>query len=447
MPGYDETPTYNMKAVVRETGIKPDTLRAWERRYGLPQPQRTAGGHRLYSERDLAIVRWLLARQREGLRISKAVSLWRKLEAERRDPIEVLEYALPETRTAAPLVGGPTLIELRQSWVSACMNFDERGAEHVISQAFALYPPETVCYQVLQAGVAQVGEAWYRGEATVQQEHFTSELAMRRLEVLIATAPPPIRTGSLLIGCPPEENHTIAPLLLTLALRRRGWGVVYLGANVPLTRLDTTIATTTPRLVILTAQQLPTAATLLQMARFLQERDIPVAFGGLIFNILPTLRHRIPGHFLGQRLDLAPQIVEQLLTSSQPRPRGERVPETYREALAHYQERQPMLEATVLQAMQVTDTPEAQLAIANANLARNIIATLTLGDMKFLGPELSWIKGLLTNHGMPTRILDQYLKAYYQAAKTHLDERGEPVIAWLAEHLLNLSSPRIEGRG
>ena len=58
-----ETPIYNLKVVVQETGIKPDTLRAWERRYGLPNPARTEGGHRLYSQYDIDTLKWLSARQ------------------------------------------------------------------------------------------------------------------------------------------------------------------------------------------------------------------------------------------------------------------------------------------------------------------------------------------------------------------------------------------------
>ncbi|MDV7400978.1 MerR family transcriptional regulator, partial [Arthrospira platensis SPKY1] len=69
-------PSFNLKVVIQETGIKPHTLRAWERRYGLPQPERTPGGHRLYSQRDIDIVKWLIHRQEEGLTISRAVELW-----------------------------------------------------------------------------------------------------------------------------------------------------------------------------------------------------------------------------------------------------------------------------------------------------------------------------------------------------------------------------------
>src|SRR3954471_8088044 len=68
-------PVFNTKAVARETGVPADTFRAWERRYGVPQPQRTAGGHRLYSDRDIAIIRWLRERTDEGVNISHAVLL------------------------------------------------------------------------------------------------------------------------------------------------------------------------------------------------------------------------------------------------------------------------------------------------------------------------------------------------------------------------------------
>ena len=47
MTATSDGPYFNLKAVVQQTGLKPDTLRAWERRYGLPTPQRSSGGHRL----------------------------------------------------------------------------------------------------------------------------------------------------------------------------------------------------------------------------------------------------------------------------------------------------------------------------------------------------------------------------------------------------------------
>src|SRR5512134_3649739 len=81
------TPAYNLKAVLKETGIAADTLRAWERRYGLPMPQRSAGGHRLYSQRDIETIKWLMKRQADGLSISRAVDLWNEQIGSGTDPL------------------------------------------------------------------------------------------------------------------------------------------------------------------------------------------------------------------------------------------------------------------------------------------------------------------------------------------------------------------------
>ena len=79
---YSQEPIYTIKAVSKRTGIKTVTLRAWERRYGLPSPRRSEGGHRLYSEREIETIKWLVARQEEGLSISRAVDLWQQLLAQ-----------------------------------------------------------------------------------------------------------------------------------------------------------------------------------------------------------------------------------------------------------------------------------------------------------------------------------------------------------------------------
>ena len=82
-----DTPTFNLKVVLKETGIAADTLRAWERRYGLPMPDRTPGGHRLYSQHDIETVKWLMSKQSEGLSISRAVYLWNEIIASGQDPL------------------------------------------------------------------------------------------------------------------------------------------------------------------------------------------------------------------------------------------------------------------------------------------------------------------------------------------------------------------------
>jgi DNA-binding transcriptional MerR regulator len=433
MPSSYQTPSLNLKAVVQLTDVKPDTLRAWERRYGLPQPQRSDGGHRLYSQRDVEIIKWLMARKREGLSIKRAVKLWQQLEADGLDPLRSATPMLSgATSVATRRAAGEKLSELRQAWVDACLAFDEQLAEQILTQAFALYPPETVCLELLQQSLAQIGEGWYRGTVTVQQEHFASALAMRHLEALIMATPTPTRPGRILVGGPPEEEHALSLLLLTFLLRRRGWEVLYLGANVPLARLKTTISTAHPQMIISAAQQLHTAATLLEMAWLLQQERLPLAFGGAIFNLLPSLRDRIPGHFLGERLEMVPQVVEALMAVPRSVPSQEAVPEAYKRAREHFRERRAQIEAHVSQALGQKLVAYDYLAVVNEEFAHNIVAALTLGNMDFLSTDLHWLTGLLKGHDMPTELLLSYLSAYYQAAKAQLDERGSLIVAWLA---------------
>lgn len=439
MTNSDRMPIYNLKAVVQETGLKPDTLRAWERRYGLPTPQRTDSGHRLYSQRDIDIVKWLIERQEEGLTIRRAVDLWHQLLQEESDPLAVHnahEAAVPARGAPALEVSGQNnsnVVELRREWLHACLQFDEQRAEHTLSQAFALFSTETVCTHVLQRGLADIGEGWHSGRITAQQEHFASALAIRRLEAMLASTPAPYRKGRIIVGCPPEEEHTFIPLMLSLLLRRHGFDVVYLGANIPLRSLEATIAAAKPKLVILAAQQLYTAANLLEMAYLLEEEGIPLAYGGLVFRTLPELTKVVPGYYLGDQLDSSLQAVEQIMMNPKVHHAVRHRSDDYVAAHDHFRLHQAEIESALWRQLAKSDLPHRRLDAANATLGRNIRAALLLGDMEFLGPDLEWIENLLVTHfQMPADMLDRYLEMYYEAARTNLDARGDVIVMWLA---------------
>lgn len=436
---HDTKPTYNLKAVVQETGLRPDTLRAWERRYGLPQPDRSAGGHRLYSRHDIETLKWLAAREAEGMSISRAVSLWRRFEAEGRDPLAETSVAPPArvadsylparlTDQAAPLA------QLRRAWLAAAFDFHELAAEQLLTQAFALYPPEVVCAEVFQSGVRGAGDGWCRGEVTVQQEHFVTELATRRLEALLTATPPPMRPERVLIACAPTEEHAFGPLLLTFLLRRRGLGVIYLGANVPLQRLEPTVTASEPQLVVLAAQRLPSAATLAEAALPLRQQGTRVGFGGAVFNRFPALRGRVAGHFLGESLNHAADAVEQLLAAAPALPAAPSpLPDEYRAALTHFIEQQPHLEVRVWEAARATPDLQGHLGAVNASLARNLRAALALGDVTLAEAEVMWKECLPDDQRLSDQSARRYLDIYHRAARAQLDARAAMVVERLAQ--------------
>jgi methanogenic corrinoid protein MtbC1 len=425
-------PTYNLKVVLKETGIKADTLRAWERRYGLPHPDRTDGGHRLYSQYDIKTIRWLQARIDEGLRINRAVKLWRGIEESGRDPL--LEMPLVDAVREPqpfPAVLGASIVDLRNHWVEACMDFNERQAEYILAQAFASYSVEVVCLDIMGAGISEIGKRWYQGKSTVQQEHFASSLIVRRLNTLISAAPAPTRSECVLVACPPQEDHIISPLMVTLFLRRRGLNVIYLGANVPIERLDNAIESSESDLVIMIAQQLFTAANLLEAARFMEEKNMAFGFGGLVFTLLPELKQKIPGHYLGDKLDSAVSVIEDILLRHPSIDSSISVPDKYLKSWKKFTDQQPQIEAHLRGVIQRNGMHESHLEIANEYLGLDISAALSLGDMGLLSEEINWVKFLLKNYAVPVERLHEYLAHFGKAIELYMEDDGKPILEWL----------------
>jgi DNA-binding transcriptional MerR regulator len=420
-------PTYNLKAVVKETGVKPDTLRAWERRYGLPQPERTEGGHRIFTMRDIETLKWLTARQDEGLSISRAVDLWNKLEADGQDPLLAMAYESSSVGEPLVVLSGKAIDEARQLWMKACMDFDEDLAEQILNQAFAQYSPETVVLEVLVKGLSSIGDGWYRGEITVQQEHFASSLAIRRLDALIAAAPKPSKKGTVLIACPPEDEHTFSSLVLTYLIRRNGRRALFLGANVPFNRFTDALDQTKPSLVIMTAQDLHTAAQLLPFADLLAERGIPFAFGGLVFNLRPNLHKRIRGHLLGERLGDTPDAVEKLLSAGEIAPKVEPIPEEYSQAIHALKAKENEIIAALSQEFGGSNMDNYHMALANLHLTRDVLASLKLGELDYLSHDIMWAQGLIENYKIPPEALVDYLETYGEVVNDHLGTAGEPI--------------------
>lgn len=428
------TPAFNLKVVLKETGIAADTLRAWERRYGLPMPQRSAGGHRLYSQHDIEIIKWLLKRQAEGLSISRAVDLWNEQLASGSDPLAASVSPAVLPASSANLEG------LRRDWLAACFKYDTVAAEQILNQAFAVHSVEITCTDVMMRGLQEVGELWHKGLATVQQEHFASEIATRRLEALISASPPPTRNETVLVACPPEEWHTFPSLLITLFLRRRGWNVVFLGAVVPTERMEETIRSVAPKLVILSAQTLMTAVSLRTMARFLQENQVQAAYGGRVFNHISGLASRIPAHFLGNTIESALPTIENLLTHAIPPPVEETIDERTLQAAAAYAEKRPMIERYIIDDLRSHNRTVDYLDTAHHFLGNTLQAALELGDVSYTSTDIRWLTNLLIERNVSIAVLPFFLSLYAQAVQEVLGEQGQPLYDWLV-----VESQKIEG--
>lgn len=438
---YSTTPAYNLKVVLKETGLAADTLRAWERRYGLPTPNRTPGGHRLYSQRDIETIKWLMKRQAEGLSISRAVDMWNEQIASGTDPLG--DTAKPSSFSAVTMpfhyqALDTTIDILRTRWIEACMEFSESAAEQVLNQAFSMFPVEAVCLEVLQKGLSEIGERWYKNRITVQQEHFASGLAMRRLDALLSASPAPTRNQTIVVGCPAEEWHTFTPLLLSLLLRRRGLNVIYLGANVPTEQFATTVQNLHADLVILVAQQLITAATLQSTALTLSSKNIPVAFGGRIFGMHEDLPRSIPGYFLGHQVNTSLEQVELILDRKvrqfSPKPASP----AYHASHQAFLSKRGQIELTVKQLLEPLFISPENINTGIHFLGQNLTAALQLGNTVYVSTEVDWLRTLLQSYDTPPQQLIHFMEIYSQAVKENINGQGKPIFEWLSNEVEKL---------
>ncbi|MGC9399579.1 MAG: MerR family transcriptional regulator [Anaerolineae bacterium] len=299
---FNERPIYNIGAVERMMEIPAATLRAWERRYGFPKPERTPGGHRIYSEKDVEALRWIKARLDEGLQISQAIEALRALKEAGR-PLTSLSQP-----TAAPDVvkGAASPEAFAEGLLEALLDNDTATADALLGKVLSLYPLEDLLLHVIRPTLREIGERWLRREINVAVEHAATHYLRHRLIMWLETGPPPYPVSPTLLACAPDELHEGGLLILGVMLRRRRWPVSYLGQSLPLADLAAFVRATRPSAVVIAAMRTETAETLSAWPRYLpqvaESGRPPFTYGGLVFTEQPAWRERVPGIFLGPDL-------------------------------------------------------------------------------------------------------------------------------------------------
>jgi MerR family transcriptional regulator, light-induced transcriptional regulator len=216
----------------RRVGVSEYVLRAWERRYGLLRPARSAGGFRLYSHADVNRVRRMRELLAQGLSAAEAA---RTTLAEPDGQFD----RQPDERSV------PTLS-------AALDHFDEPAAQAELDRLLSTLTVESVIRDVLMPYLRGLGERWERGEVSTAQEHFASHVIRGRLAAL-ARGWGHGHGPRALLACPPGERHDLPLLAFGIVLNRNGWRIDYLGADTPLDDLTAVAAGTRPDLVVLAA--------------------------------------------------------------------------------------------------------------------------------------------------------------------------------------------------
>jgi DNA-binding transcriptional MerR regulator len=262
--------SYRAKTVVALTGIPRETLLAWERRYDILEPRRSAGGHRLYSEEDVAVLRQLKQLVDGGLSISEAVL------AVRRQPVQ--------THTPAG--------SLDQELFEALSRYDRAAVEALMPRLRQL-PFVEALEEVYLPMLRETGERWAQGRCSVAQEHYISGWCREQLMAIRhGLGSGPLHGPRAVCAVAPEEAHELGLLALSIRLSLWGWQVTWLGANLPIEELARYVAEEQPRLVCLSATLHPGPETLRAWVARLLEAAPPrtlIALGGEGTRGLPPL--------------------------------------------------------------------------------------------------------------------------------------------------------------
>jgi DNA-binding transcriptional MerR regulator len=214
----------------RRTGVPPEVLRAWESRYGVLRPERSAGGFRLYSEDD---VRRIETMQRL---IGGGVSTG-----------EAARASLAE-QAASPSPPAMRLAELR----AAVEALDEAAAHAVVDAAIAELTTDALLTSIVLPLLHDLGRRWESGDVSIAHEHFASTLLRGRL-LGLARGWGRGGTPHVLLACAPDEEHDLPLIALGLALRARGARITYLGARTPYESLADAVTQLRPEICVVSA--------------------------------------------------------------------------------------------------------------------------------------------------------------------------------------------------
>lgn len=230
-PPADRAPRHPIGVVSQRTGLPAHTLRAWERRYGVVEPSRSDGGHRLYSDADVEHLRLLHRLTLRGRQIGQIVDLSRE---ELRDLLE--EDRRAEAAAPAPERGTAADEEV-EALLSAAYDAVERlGAEQldaVLRRGALLLSTPRFLDDLLLPLLVRIGNAWADQELRPAHEHLASAVAARVGGWLMKAFEPTGTAPSLVVATPTGHRHELGALSAAVTAASAGWRVRYLGPDLP----------------------------------------------------------------------------------------------------------------------------------------------------------------------------------------------------------------------
>lgn len=230
-----------IQAVAKLTGLSAATLRAWERRYGIPMPNRTESRYRLYSQDDVACIQEMRALCESGVA-----------------PGEAAKQVLQRRAGVAPKSSSDPFADARARLLEAAMRFSGDAIDSELVHLAWAAEPTTLYERVIEPLLVEVGQRWERGKLSVAVEHFLSE----RIEALLRST---LRMQSrrlptmALLACVEGEHHVNGLLGIGLKLSALGIRSEVLGANTPPSAIADALQSLRPTFVGLSCSITPSS--------------------------------------------------------------------------------------------------------------------------------------------------------------------------------------------
>lgn len=222
--GVSSGAAYPMRSVVKLTGLTAETVRAWERRYGAVEPDRTSGSARRYSEADIARLLLLRRVSEAGFSIGSVATL----------STEALDALLHQAHASLP----PSPLEtLRVRYLDALRAFDGQTMQAVLSQAAVLFAPRTLVLELLAPIMRSVGQGWVDRDITIGMEHLATRQIRALVESFTHAAPRSLDAPRIVLAASEEQHHDLGLSMAAFLAAQQGVEPVLLGANVPFTEL------------------------------------------------------------------------------------------------------------------------------------------------------------------------------------------------------------------
>lgn len=233
---------YTIREAATRAGLSVSTLRAWERRYGVVSPARSAAAYRLYAPEEIETLRRMRRLVAAGWAPGVAAAALL-----RGDPVAVaasesdtadLPTAADQASTSAAAGVAAATREARRlidRFVGAAIDLDQDGVAHALDDMLARGTFERVAGDLVLPALRSLGDAWAAGRLSVAGEHAASHAVLRRLAAAFEAAGTQVRrTPPVIVALPPGGHHELGALVFAILARRAGLPVAYLGADLPL---------------------------------------------------------------------------------------------------------------------------------------------------------------------------------------------------------------------